>query len=98
MKTFKQFLESHDPLESLQIQLFFREEVNLSKEEAEEAALWIVGGNAPFRSESDTWPLIMDYIEETTGAVIYHMARGSVEDFVRQKLTLIMRQKYGIEL
>jgi hypothetical protein len=98
MKTFKQFLESHDPLESLQIELFFREELDLPKEEAKEATRWILGDVDAGDTETDAWSNIIDYVQETTGADIYNMPSGDIEDFVRVKLAIVMIKKYGIAI
>jgi hypothetical protein len=98
MKTFKQFLESHDPLESLQIELFFREDVNLSETEAHEATRWVLGDVDAGDVETDAWTNIIDYVQETTGADIYNMPSVNIEGFVRQKIEMAMYNKYGIEL
>lgn len=97
MKTFKQFLEGQDPLLFVHVEMFFRKELDLPKDEAHHAADWMLGGPDPFDRNGDTWDHIIDY-------VIAHFMGGKFEPkpdlgkFCHEKLAKVMYDKYGIEL
>lgn len=96
--TFKQFLESSDPLLTTQVEMFFRQELDLPKEEAKEAALWMEDETLWLDLEGDTRDHVLDYVEEHIYKNIYDMSPGLVSQYVYDELRKLMKQKYDISL
>jgi hypothetical protein len=78
--------------------MFFRQELGLPKEEAVEARLWILGEKDWADLEGDTWTNILDYVGDVTDRDIYSMKSHIIEDFAMEKISMLMLNKYGIEL
>jgi hypothetical protein len=98
MKTFKQFLESKDPLKDTEIEMFFRQELGLGRESAASAREWVLGDADWGDLEGDTWDHILDYIGDVTDRDIYSMKSHVIEEFALEKISMQMLNKYGIEL
>ena len=98
MITFKQFLESHDPLLTTQVEMFFRQELDLPKEEAASATEWAMGDVDWGDLIGDTWQHILDYVGDVSDRDVYSMNSARIEEFALEKVTMQMLNKYGIEL
>ena len=98
MQTFKQFLESSDPLLTTQIEMFFRHELNLPRLEAKEATLWMEDEKDWMDLEGDTRDLVIDYIAEWVNADIEMMVSGFIPQYAYDEMRRIMRDKYQIEI
>jgi hypothetical protein len=90
--------ESEDPLIDVQVEMFFREELGLPKEEAVEGRLWVQGYKDWGDLEGDTWTNILDYVGSHVDRNIYAMKSGVIEEFTLEFVTKKMYTKYGIEL
>jgi hypothetical protein len=97
MKTFKQFLESVEPLVAVQIEMFFRKELDLSKEEAKEATLWIEEDKDWGDLEGDTRDHILDYVVAIVPH-LYDLPSRKIEERAFEELANVMYAKYEIEL
>jgi hypothetical protein len=97
--TFKQFLESADPLEMLPIEIFFGKELSLSKEGATEAALWFLGHKGFQELSEHTWITIVDYVQDESIPDIYDKVGepDHFEDLCHTYLKKVMKRKYGIK-
>jgi len=90
--------ESEDPLVDVQIEMFFREELGLPKEEAVEGRLWVQGEKDWGDLEGDTWTNILDYVSDHTDRDVYALKSHVIEEFALDVVTKRMLNKYGIEL
>lgn len=90
--------ESADPLLDTQIEMFFRKELDLPREEATEAMLWINGEKDWRDLEGDTRDHVLDYVSRDLNPHIYKLAAGYISQHCEDELVRLMRTKYRIEL
>jgi hypothetical protein len=98
MQTFKQFLENADPLVSLQVEMFFRHELEMSKVAATEAAAWIADEKDWADLEHDVRDVVLDYIDKNIDPGIYGVNSRQIEWHAMEKMQALMHEKYGIKL
>lgn len=90
--------ESVDPLVATQVEMFFRQELSLPKEEAKSATGWAMGEDDWGDLVDDTWQHILDYVGDVSDRDIYSMNSARIEEFALETVTSRMYHKYGIEL
>jgi hypothetical protein len=88
--------ESDDPLLDTQVEMFFRKELSLPKEEAAEAMQWITGEKFWKDLSSDTRDHVLDYVSQDINPNIYKLAPGYLPQHCQDELVRLMRDKYRI--
>jgi hypothetical protein len=96
--TFKQFLEEVDPLEHLQVVMFFRKELGMTSDFAKQAAHWFVEENVAATDELNphVWENILEYLERDVDPNIRNTSAPFRAQLVHDTLRIIMRNKYDI--
>jgi hypothetical protein len=94
--SFKQFLESADPLKAIEIEMFFRKELDLPKEEAEEAAEWFQHEKDWDHLEPDTIDHIIDYVVDEINADVVNYGKDARVAVSWSGLRDVMNAKYGV--
>jgi hypothetical protein len=96
--TFKQFLEEVDPLEHLQVVMFFRKELGMTPAFAKQAAQWYVEENvaATDALNPHVWENILEYLERDVDPNIRKVSSAFRAQLVHDTLRIIMRNKYDI--
>lgn len=97
MKTFRQFLQEADPLEELQVVMFFRKEMGLDSAEGHKATAWFLEPNGQTINAMSgfTWRAIMNYVIKLEPTA-KNMATGLKSQFAHDTLRVTMKQKYDI--
>lgn len=98
MKILKQLLEMTDPLKDLEIEMFFRKELDLSKEEAVEAREWVQGDGYWGDISPDVWAKILDYADLTMDEDDFSYGPEQVQLDAHESIVMTMRRKYKIKL
>jgi hypothetical protein len=90
--------EEEDPLRDLQIELFFRKELDLSPSQAKFAAQWAKNEIDSDGLPTDVWDYIVDWAAAQYDGDIWAGASWKVQDRARVEVAMSMQKKYGSPL
>lgn len=89
--------EDVDPLLDVQIEMFFRKEIDMPADAAREATLWVTDEKDWGDLEGDARDWVLDYVEKEVPN-IYDMSKWAAIDKALEVVTDVMKAKYGIEV
>lgn len=90
--------EEEDPLQDLQIELFFRKELDLAPSQAKYAVQWAKNEINSDGLPTDVWDYIIDWAAGEFKGDIWIGPQWALQDRVRATAVSFMQKKYGISL